>query len=294
MQGVVPGGGWSALVPFRTAPFPYAGTVPDTGAPFLDVERGGRVGHASPRGGVYWEDETYSDRRSLLYVPPDFDPSRPAVIVVFFHGNNSTLQRDVIDRQRVPAQVANAQLNAVLLAPQFAVDALDSSAGRFWQRGAFATYLSEAADEFAALMGRPALAAGFRSMPVVLIAYSGGYLPAAYVLSQGGAEGRICGAMLLDAVYGEADRFASWVARTGGDSFLLSAYTDSSASGNAALRAAIQAGGIPLATDFDAIAPGGVAFRAVSADHGTLVTRAWVANPVTWLLDRVPLGAGRC
>ncbi|MCW5695695.1 MAG: hypothetical protein KIS96_03050 [Bauldia sp.] len=290
VQGVVPGGGWSALVPLRTAPFPYAGPVPDTGAPFLDVERNGRLGHASSRGGVYWEDETYSDRRSLLYVPPDFDPGRPGVMVVFFHGNNSTLGRDVIARQQVPAQVANARANAVLLAPQFAIDALDSSAGRFWQRGAFATYLGEAADQFAALIGRPGLAATFGAMPVVLVAYSGGYLPAAYVLSQGGADGRLCGALLLDAVYGEVERFAGWVAARG-NAFLVSAYTDSSADGNAGLRSRLQQRGIGYATTLPAmLQPGSVTFRSVAADHGDLVTRAWTPDPITWVLDRLPAG----
>ena len=41
-------------------------------------------------------------------------------MVVFLHGHGATLQRDVIDRQRVPEQVSEAGINAVLVAPQLA------------------------------------------------------------------------------------------------------------------------------------------------------------------------------
>ena len=51
------------LVPFDNSPFPYRGIVPEKDKPFLDVTEGERRGHTSPRGGVYWEDLTYSDRR---------------------------------------------------------------------------------------------------------------------------------------------------------------------------------------------------------------------------------------
>ena len=115
----------TALVPFDVSPFPYRGEVPEKNRPFLDVVDGDRHGHASERGGTYWEDQTYSDRRVLLHIPKGFDPRRPALIVVFFHGNEATLARDVRNRQQVPRQVAESGLNAVLVAPQFAVDALD-------------------------------------------------------------------------------------------------------------------------------------------------------------------------
>ena len=58
------------LVPFEHAPFPYDGRpLPGQDKPFFDVEKDGRRGHTAPRGGVYWEDATYSDRRVLLHVP---------------------------------------------------------------------------------------------------------------------------------------------------------------------------------------------------------------------------------
>ena len=63
-------------------------------------------------------------------------------------------------------------------------------------------------------------------MPVVIVAYSGGYLPAAYSLAHGGARERIKGVVLLDALYGEPDKFARWIEQERGHAFFVSAYSD--------------------------------------------------------------------
>ena len=80
-----------------------------------------------------------------MHVPENFDVRKPGVIVVFFHGNGATLERDVRDRQRVPQQISESGVNAVLLAPQLAVDAADSSAGKFWQPGGLKRFVAESA-----------------------------------------------------------------------------------------------------------------------------------------------------
>ena len=119
-----------AFASFQNSAFPYHGLIPnyqETGKtrPFLDVNDNGRLGHSSPRGGLLWEDQTYNDRTVLLAAPQSFDPVRPADIIVFFHGNSATLERDVVARQQIVRQLANSGLNAVLVAPQLAVDAPD-------------------------------------------------------------------------------------------------------------------------------------------------------------------------
>ena len=70
-----------ALASFENSAFPYHGLIPnyqETGKtrPFLDVDDNGRLGHSSPRGGIHWEDQTYSDRSVLLAAPQSFDPAR--------------------------------------------------------------------------------------------------------------------------------------------------------------------------------------------------------------------------
>src|SRR5262249_35799089 len=161
----------SALIPFDVSPFPYDGALPDTALPFFDVMDGlsGRRGHTTTRGDVLWEPDAYRDRRVLLHVPASFDPARPALIVVYFHGHGATIERDVVNRQQVPRQVAESGLNAVLVAPQFALDAADSSSGNFWQAGVFARFLDEAAGRLAHLAGEPRLAEVFRAARVVLV-----------------------------------------------------------------------------------------------------------------------------
>ncbi len=282
----------SAYVPFQASPFPYRGIIPLKDIPFLDAVDGTRRGHTSPRAGkVYWEDQTYADRRSLIYFPAGFDISRPAVIVVFFHGNQATLARDVVGRQQVPRQVADSGLNAVLLAPQFAFDAIDSSSGNFWTPGAFARYLDEAAAKMASVLGDPRARTTFARMPVLLVAYSGGYNAAAYASAVGGADDRIRGLVLLDAVYAEEDRFAGWIARNRKTAFFFSAYTKSSAANNQILQDLLKALGVGFTRRTPSkFVPGEVVFFATDPDlvHDDLVSHAWVDDPIAWILARVP------
>ncbi|HVM85818.1 MAG TPA: alpha/beta hydrolase [Candidatus Binatia bacterium] len=292
-------GGKAALVAFDSAPFPYDGAIPpddtdgpdtDVDTPFLDAHDGDRRGHTSPRGGVYWEDQTYSDRRSLLYIPPGFDRRRPAAIVVYFHGNQAMLGRDVVDRQQVPRQLAESGLNAVLVAPQLAVDALDSSAGGFWRPGAFARYLREAAAKLAKLDGQGATAEQFARMPVIMVAYSGGYLPAAWSAELGGAGKRLKGLILLDAVYDETDKFADWIGDHQGSAFFFSAFTASSAQGNGALQDLLMNQGVEFKNDPPGcLKNGDVVFLDTGEGpvHNDFVSHAWTDDPLTWLFDRI-------
>lgn len=274
------------IVPFQTSPFPYHGPLPDGSGPFLNVERGGRRGHSAPRAGIYWEDETYSDRSVLLAAPAHFDATRPAAIVVFFHGNGGTLQRDVVDRQRVLDQLQESRLNAVLVAPQFAVNAQDSSAGNFWIPGAFARFMTEAAQRLGTLTGNAA--SHFTSLPIILVAYSGGYDAAAYVLSNGDANRRLIGVILLDAAFGESDKFANWIARHSRTAFFISAYGDASESGNAEIMGLLQANGTGFSQRIpNELARGTIAFVNSNSGHDSFVTEAFADDPLAVLLSRV-------
>ncbi|MBI1217574.1 MAG: hypothetical protein GC186_03410 [Rhodobacteraceae bacterium] len=276
---------------FATAPFPYDGERPDTGEQFLDVRGpGGRRGHNSPRGGTYYADSTYSDSRVLVALPGGFDLHKKAAIVVFFHGNQAILDRDVVQRQRVLDQLQASRLNAALVAPQFAVDALDSSAGRFWQPDAFARFMAEAAAALAEVWGAPAARASFARLPIILVAFSGGYYPAAYVLKLGGEGRRITGLVLLDALFGENDSFADWIENHHRSAFFFSAYTEAAAPENTALRQQLKAEGIASSTTRPrALEPGGITFlSSPGLEHRDYVTKAWVDDPLTWVFDRIP------
>lgn len=280
------------LVPFRASAFPYRGPVPDTGKPFFDVVDGTRRGHTSPRGGVYWEDTTYADRRVLIAIPKGFDPRRPALMVVYFHGNLGMLERDVRDRQRVAQQLAASGANAVLLAPQLAVDALDSSAGHFWEAGHFNRFLREASSKLAEMYGHKAnLRDRFEAMPVVVVAYSGGYMPAVYAITRGDTGGRIQGVVLLDALYSEEEPLAAWIVHRRRRTFFVSAYGASARNSNVELQELLSSRRVPVATTLPGrLDAGKVVFLDVGDDvsHGDFVTQAWVADPLSHLLSLIP------
>ncbi|QPF82541.1 alpha/beta hydrolase [Bradyrhizobium genosp. L] len=279
----------TTLVSMKSSAFPYFGNNPKTDAPFLNVGNGDRRGHRSYSGRVYWQNETYNDSRVLVHVPESFDISKPGVIVVFFHGNGATLERDVRDRQLVPQQITESGLNAVLLAPQMAVDAADSSAGKFWQPGGFKRFLDESASQLARLYGDPRSAQAFANMPVVIVGYSGGFLPTAWSLDVGGATNRVRGVLLLDAVYGELDKFAAWIEknRTG---FFISSYTHYTKPRDRELMSMLRNKGITVSENMDApLRPGSVVFVETrdGITHRSYVTQAWTELPIKEVLTKM-------
>lgn len=278
------------IVSFETSPFPWDGTPPGQDKPFYDVEQDGRRGHTSPRGGIYWEDTNYSDARVLLHIPRGFNPALPGLMIVYFHGNMATLDKVVRREQQVPRQLAQSGLNAVLVAPQFAVNALDSSAGKFYEPGVFRKFLEEAAVRLARLHGDQKACAAIEGLPAAIVAYSGGYAPAAYAAHHGGAGDRLRGIILFDALYAEADKFAGWIERRE-IAFFFSAHTRSARDENMVLQRLLRERGIDFATSLPSrIRPGSVTFVAAAEEvvHGDFVTKAWVDDPLKAVLASIP------
>src|SRR3982074_2475962 len=279
----------TSLVSLKSSAFPYFGNNPSTDAPFLDISKGDRKGHRSYGGRVYWQDETYNDNRVLMHVPENFDVRKPGVIVVFFHGNGATLERDVRDRQLVPQQISDSGVNAVLLAPQLAVDAADSSAGKFWQPGGLKRFVTESSEHLARLYGDPGTAKAFANMPVVIVGYSGGFVRAAWSLEVGGLGNRVRGVFLLDAVYGELDKFASWIVNNRSGVF-VSAYTHYTKRHDNELKQMLKEKGITIAEDIDGpLRPGSVVFVETpeGVRHRDYVTQAWTENPAQKVLVKM-------
>jgi hypothetical protein len=279
----------TTLVSLKSSAFPYLGNNPRTDEPFLNISKDGRRGHRSYGGRVYWEDQTYNDNRVLMHVPENFDIRKPGVIVVFFHGNGATLERDVRDRQMVPQQISDSGVNAVLLAPQLAVDAADSSAGKFWQPGGLKRFIDESAAHLASLYGDPRAAREFANLPVIIVGYSGGFVPTAWSLEVGGLGNRVRGVFLLDAVYGELDKFASWI-QNNRSGFFVSAYTRYTQRHDQELMQMLRQKGIAIADEMDGpLRPGSVVFVKTpdGVTHRDYVTQAWTENPVKEVLVKM-------
>src|SRR5665213_755122 len=279
----------TTLVSLKSSAFPYLGNNPRTEEPFLNISKGDRRGHRGMGGQVFWQDQTFNDSRVLMHIPENFDVRKPGVIVVFFHGNGATLERDVRDRQLVPQQISDSGVNAVLLAPQLAVDAADSSAGKFWQPGGLKRFVAESAGHLAELYGDARAAKAFANLPVILVGYSGGFVPTAWSLEVGGLGNRIRGVFLLDAVYGELDKFASWIAnnRSG---FFVSAYTHYTQRHDQELMQMLRDKGIAVSESMDGpLKPGSVVFVETpeGVTHRDYVTHAWTQNPVKEVLVKM-------
>lgn len=279
----------TTLISMKSSAFPYFGNNPRSEAPFLNISKGDRKGRRSNNGRVYWQDETYNDSRVLVHVPETFDLRKPGVIVVFFHGNGATLERDVRDRQLVPQQISDSGVNAVLLAPQLAVNAADSSAGKFWQPGGFKRFIDESAGHLARLYGDPKSAQAFANLPIVIVGYSGGFVPTAWSLEVGGIPNRVRGVFLLDAVYGELDKFASWIEknRTG---FFVSSYTRYTKRRDQELMQMLRDKGIAVSESMDGpLRPGSVVFVQTrdGITHRNYVTQAWTEHPVKEVLVKI-------
>ena len=262
------------LVEFENAPFPFdSGTDP------------------RKRGTASLENERYSDPRVLLHIPQGFDIRKPGVIVIFFHGHRANLKRDVLDRQRVADQISLSKANAVLVAPQFAVNASDSSAGNFWTPGLFTLFLNEASEQLAILHGFLGMARDFDKLNVIIVGYSGGFAPVAWAIHHGGSNERMRGVILLDALYGELDKYEKWILGDRARRFFVSGYLGSTRARNLQLQQMLDNRGIRYRMTLDErIRPGSITFLPGrnGENHHSYVTKAWTDNPLADLLNRLP------
>ncbi len=278
----------TTLVDFESAPFPYNGNMPASDRRFLDSGEGANRAHTNFRGRVLKEADVFNDRRALLHIPQGFDANKPGVIVVFFHGHGANLTDDVRDRQLVPQQISTSGVNAVMIAPQFAVNAADSSAGKFWEKDGFKRFMDESAKQFAKLSGDPRTARAFAKMPIVIVAYSGGFGPTLSVLDRGGVNQRIRGIVLLDALYTGAEKFADWIA-SNRSAFFVSSYTPHTRRLNTELERLLADKSIAYGSELRPNRlPGSVTFLpAGDISHRDFVTHAWADYPIRDILVRL-------
>jgi hypothetical protein len=125
-------------------------------------------------------------------------------------------------------------------------------------------------------------------MPIVIVAYSGGFGPTLAVLDNGGANSRLRGLVLLDALYDGIDTFADWIANNR-SAFFVSSYTPYTERHNADLEHLLRERSVPYGSELrpDHL-QGTVTFLpAGDVPHQDFVTHAWTDNPVTDILARM-------
>jgi hypothetical protein len=126
-------------------------------------------------------------------------------------------------------------------------------------------------------------------MPVVIVAYSGGFETAAWSLQIGGLGKRVAGVVLLDALYGHMDKFSSWIVKNR-QAFFVSSYTQYTKRHDDELAQMLRAQGIRVDYELDGpLNPGTVAFLSTreGIGHRDYVTLAWTDHPVKDILLRI-------
>ncbi|MDB4946246.1 MAG: hypothetical protein JWP97_5780 [Labilithrix sp.] len=199
----------------------------------------------------------YADPTVLVFIPHHHRVARDASVstVVHFHGHNTTAERAMVAHQ-LREQLFDSKQNAILVVPQLAVLAPDSSAGKLEAPGGLARLLADVlrtmdAPSVRSAAGRAALPASAEIGRVCISAHSGGYHAAACALKMGGVP--VQEAYLFDALYADAEVFRDWVVEGHGKPMgarhkLVSYFTAGRTEANThALFAELERGGVATA-----------------------------------------------
>ncbi len=170
--------------------------------------------HAPFAGGGYRDDTV------IVFVPSHFrfQDDEGVATLVHMHGHTTTAERAMVAHQ-LREQVADSKQNALLVVPQLAVMAADSSCGRLESPGGLQRLLQEVvattSHEGRGTLGDSAFPRDAQLGTACISAHSGGYHAVACCLRAGGVDVRET--YLFDALYGEVDTFRDWVVARHGE-----------------------------------------------------------------------------
>jgi hypothetical protein len=162
----------------------------------------------------------YRDNTVIVFVPSHYryQDDEGVATLVHFHGHTTTAERAMVAHQ-LREQVADSKQNALLVVPQLAVMAADSSCGRLESPGSLQRLLQEvvatAPREARVTLGDTAFPGDAELGTTCVSAHSGGYHAAACCLRAGGVDVRET--YLFDALYSEVDTFRDWVVARHGE-----------------------------------------------------------------------------
>jgi hypothetical protein len=231
----------------------------------------------------------YRDDTVIVFVPAHyrFYDEDGVAALVHFHGHNTTAER-AMTAHELREQLADSKQNAVLVVPQLATLAADSSCGKVESPGGLARLLTEAVGcasrEGRTTLGDTAFPANAPLGTVCVSAHSGGYHAAASCLRAGGVDVRE--AYLFDSLYAELDAFREWVIVRRGESLhrrhkLVSYFTEggTTEASNDVLRAELERAAVLCGHE---IREGELSRHELShADAVFVRTGLWHSN-VTW------------
>lgn len=182
----------------------------------------------------------------LVGIPDEFDSGQPWIYFVFFHGMYAALEGQII-RMAVPgadvrvfdivAQARAGSAQSITVVPQLTRYARSTAAGRLEVQGGFTAFMGSIAQSLRA--ARPDIR-DTATAPIILAAFSGGHnalscamglgpkvTNAGYAMIREPAAARICGIVLLDAIFRKIylDTFPAWINEFGANVFLYCIYS---------------------------------------------------------------------
>ncbi len=164
--------------------------------------------------------EHYADSTVAIFVPKGFRQTKQVDFVVHFHGWQNHVER-VLERYQLIQQFAAGGRNAVLVVPQGPRDASDSFGGKLEDPEGFKRFMDEVT---ATLKQRCAWNGPVEYGQIVLSGHSGGYKVISSILDHGGLTDHVKEVWLFDALYGQTEKFVSWLEKAHGR--LLDIYTN--------------------------------------------------------------------
>ena len=231
----------------------------------------------------------HGDDTVIVFVPDKyrFHTEEGVSALVHFHGHNSSAER-AISAHALREQLVDSRQNAVLIVPQLALFAADSSCGKLTSAGGLSRLIGGALSTTARLGRRTLGDSRFPERPrlgrVCVSAHSGGYHAAACSLRQGGVD--VSETYLFDALYAESEIFRDWVLARRSDPVtsrhkLVSYFTGGAATEilNNALRADLERSGVLVSEE---LREGELSRRDLSHAGAVFVRTGVAHSSVTW------------
>jgi hypothetical protein len=157
----------------------------------------------------------YRDPTVIVFVPHHHRPARDGSVslVVHFHGHNTSAERALVAHE-LREQLHDSKQNAILVVPEIATFAPDSSCGKLEAPRGFARMIGDvlrtmSAPHVRSACGRAAIPEDASPGRVCVSAHSGGYHGAACAVRLGGVA--VHEVWLFDALYADVEVFRDWV-----------------------------------------------------------------------------------
>jgi hypothetical protein len=162
----------------------------------------------------------YSDSSVAIFIPKGFRQADATDIIVHIHGWWNNIDT-VLQRYKLPQQVAESGKNVILVVPEGPRNAPDSFEGKFEDPGGFRRFV----EDVIAFLVQKGTIKTHTIGKVILTGHSGAYHGISFALMWGGIPDKISEVHLFDALYGQTEKYAYWIDHFKGK--MVTIYTDS-------------------------------------------------------------------